>query len=41
MVVLGVLYLAARFYTTETKSLEIHYYRFQWPSQMKEMLWLI
>ncbi|ESE82228.1 hypothetical protein SEH50133_21879 [Salmonella enterica subsp. houtenae serovar 50:g,z51:- str. 01-0133] len=41
MVVLGLMYLAARFYTTESKSLEILYYRFQWPLQMKKMLWLI
>ncbi|AEZ45669.1 hypothetical protein STBHUCCB_19840 [Salmonella enterica subsp. enterica serovar Typhi str. P-stx-12] len=38
MVVLGLMYLAARFYTTETKYLGILYYRFQWPLQMKKML---
>ncbi|EDQ8008879.1 hypothetical protein CSU38_004335 [Salmonella enterica subsp. houtenae] len=41
MVVLGLMYLPARFYTTETKGQEILYYRFQWPLQMKKMLWPI
>ncbi|EDT1981829.1 hypothetical protein AIC77_000386 [Salmonella enterica subsp. enterica] len=41
LVVLGFIYLPARFYTTETKCPGILYYRFQWPLQMKKMLWLI